>query len=490
MRMESNRRSLKVNMVLNAVKGLMSVLFPLITFPYVSRVLGVENIGKYNFSMSINNYMMLIAGLGISAYGIREGARFREQKDRFPQFASELFSINVLSTLAAYAVLALLLLCVPKFQEYRDLLLIFSLQIAFTTLGTEWIYSVFEDYLYITIRSIAFQLLSLVLLFLFVRDRQDVAAYAAITVISSVGASLINHLKVKKYCRVCLTRHISWRQHLKPILMLFAMSITTTIYINSDTTILGFLCGDYEVGIYAVSTKVYFVVRSLLSSVLVVSIPRLSAILGKGDQQAFADTASDIYRTLITVLLPAMIGMIALRREIVLLISDSSYLAAVTPLTILSVALIFCLGAWFWGQCILVPCQKEGILFRATVTSALLNMVLNFLLIPVWQESAAALTTAISEGVVFVWCAWEGKHIVKLRGIPETAAKTALGCACILGAVWAVRQLALPTMWCTILAVCASVAVYFAVELLVKNPAVSEVARSISSQIRLRAKKK
>ena len=153
-------KSIKVNMILNAIKGLMSIFFPLISFPYVSKVLGVDNIGRYNFANSIISYFVLFAGLGINTYAIREGARLREKENEFRQFANEMFSINILSTIMSYVLFALLLIIVPKFQEYKTLLIILSLQIIFKTIGIEWIYSIYEDYAYITLRSIVFQVIS------------------------------------------------------------------------------------------------------------------------------------------------------------------------------------------------------------------------------------------------------------------------------------------------------------------------------------------
>jgi O-antigen/teichoic acid export membrane protein len=347
---QGKTKSLKLNMVLNAIKGLMSVVFPLISFPYISRVLGVDNIGRYNFANSIISYIILAAGLGISTYAIREGARVRENHLEFEKFANEMFSINIVSTVVAYFILVVLLFAVPKFQEYMTLLIILSLQVIFKTIGIEWIYSIYEDYAYITVRSILFQVISLILLFVMVKNENDINNYAAITVISSVGSNVLNYFHARKYCRVKPTSVIDWKKHLKPIMILFAMSVTVTIYVSSDTTILGFLCDDHTVGIYSVSTKVYSIIKTVLSSVLVVSIPRLSAMLGKKDKAGFDAVSVDIYGTLLTIVAPAIVVLIALRKQIVLLISDAEYSTASSSLAILSVALLFCLGAWFWGQ--------------------------------------------------------------------------------------------------------------------------------------------
>ena len=209
-----------------------------------------------------------------------------------------------------------------------------------------------------------------------VKTEDDVNIYALITVISSGGSGILNYLHAKKYCRVKLTTKVNWKRHMRPILVLFATSVTVTIYTSSVVTILGLLCGDTSVGLYSVSTKVYSLVKTLLSSVLIVSIPRLSALLGSDDRGAFNEMAADIYKTLISLVLPALCGIILLRKEIILILADESYLASVNSLALLSVALFFCLGAWFWGQCILVPFQKENTVFIVTVIGAIVNLSL------------------------------------------------------------------------------------------------------------------
>ena len=145
------QKSLKLNMILNAVKGLLGILFPLITFPYISKVLGVENIGKYNFAYSIINYFVLIAGLGIATYAVREGAYIRGDLQKLQRFSDEIFSLNIVSTVFSYLLLIVVVYITPKMQEYKILLFILSLQIMFKALGVEWIYSIYEDYTYITI---------------------------------------------------------------------------------------------------------------------------------------------------------------------------------------------------------------------------------------------------------------------------------------------------------------------------------------------------
>ena len=469
--MKYESSSLKTNMALNTIRGILKVIFPLITFPYVSRILGVANLGKYNFAASIVSYFILIAGLGINSYAIREGARIRNDKIEISTFANEMFSINLISTIVSYCALFFLILLVKKIRGYETLIVILSLQIIFNTIGVEWVYSIYEDYVYITVRSVIFQLISLFLLFILVRDRNCVNQYAFINVISAVGSSLFNFYHSRHYLNIRVTKHIDWKKHLKPILVLFALSTTVTIYVSSDTTILGFFCGDRTVGIYSVSVKVYSVVKNILASVLVVSIPRLSSILGTGNREEFNRIAFNVYNTLITLAVPVIVGVIILRKDIVWVLSGTEYMASTSSLSILSIALLFCLGAWFWGQCILIPLKKENTLFKITVFSAVINVVLNLLLIPIWQEKAAAFTTVIAEAFSFFLCRKYGRQYVKIPSELIMYVKVAVGCIAV-ALIGYLGQRIDSLVLRVLVTILFSAIVYVIIEILLKNDSV------------------
>ena len=191
------RKSLKINAILNLIKQLCQVLFPLISIPYITRVLQPDNYGKFNYGNSIVSYFILLAGLGISTYSVREGIAYREDPKKFGRFASEIFSINIFSTCISYLVLALVLL-LPSMETYRKLIMIQSIVIVLTTVGTDWVNTIYEDYLYITIRYIIFQIISILLMFACVHKPDDFLNYAAIVVGSSAGANILNFFHVRK----------------------------------------------------------------------------------------------------------------------------------------------------------------------------------------------------------------------------------------------------------------------------------------------------
>lgn len=192
-------KSLKLNSFMNTFKTLMTIIFPLITYPYALRVLGVSNIGKANFANSIVSYFVLIAGLGISRYAIREGARKRDDKNEFSDFAGQMLAISLVSTVLAYVLLGITLLISPNLHPYIKLIMIYSVSIVGTTFGMDWVNSAYEEYVYITLRSILFQFISMILLFCFVKNESDLIWYVWISVISNIGANILNFFYIRKY---------------------------------------------------------------------------------------------------------------------------------------------------------------------------------------------------------------------------------------------------------------------------------------------------
>jgi len=480
---ETKKKSLKLNMILNAIKGIMSIVFPLISFPYVSRILGVEALGKYNFAISVISYFILLSGLGINTYAVREGARYRNDKEKLNKLANQIFSINLISTIISYILLFVLIIIVPKFQEYTTLLIILSLQLIFGTIGIEWLYAIYEDYKYITIRSIIFQIMSMLALFILVKSENDIYIYTSITVFSCVGSNILNYLHSRKYCKVKFTKDFELSKHIKPIMILFAMNVTVSIYVNSDITILGFLENEYAVGIYSISTKIYSIIKKVLLAILSVSIPRLSSFLGKNDKEQFDKVASNIYKTLFTLVLPAMLGIMLLNKEIILIVSNPNYLEATTSLILLGISLIPVFGAYYWSQCILIPLKKDSVVLKATIVSSIVNIALNFILIPIWSLNAAAFTTVIAETIVFIWCRVKAKKLVRLDSMFNLLLKVLVGCLGIVVSVLLVKQFIEDYIVCTIISITVSIIVYAIIEILLKNDVMFSIVEKAKEKI-------
>ena len=400
--MGNNEKSLGKNAILNGLKSVLSVVFPLITYPYVLRVLQVENIGKVDFSNSIVNYFILLAGLGINTYAIREGAAYKNERRKLESFSSEIFTINTFSSILS---IILLLLCVVSFQklyDYRLIIAIQSVTILGNLIGVLWLYQIVEDYEYITIRAIAIHVVALILMFALVQKRDDYLAYAATSVIANTGANIFNFFHARKYAGIRLVHRVNIKRHLKPILIIFASAIASTIYVNSDKTLLGIITNDYHVGLYSAAVNVYTILKICMMAVIQVALPRLSRNIAEGDSAKYRENAEYIFKLFLVLLLPIVTGTFLISEDIVIVVGGYSYAAGATALRILSVSLLFSILATFYTYAVLLPYKQEKTVLFATVTSALVNVVLNLIVLKRFQENGAAMTTVIAEMIMFL----------------------------------------------------------------------------------------
>lgn len=395
--MPKQNKSLGLNAALNSLQSLLNLIFPLITFPYISRTLSVDGVGKYNFANSIISYFILLAGLGISVYAVREGAKLRDNREEFSQFASRIFTINIISTIISYIVLFLVLILSTSLQKYNIAILIFSIQIFFTTLGVDWIYTIFEEYGYITARNIIFKIISAILLFIFVKHRDDYLNYIVISVIASTGSYLLNFFHAKKFCDIKLVFKFDWKSYLTPIFTIFASTVAIKIYLASDVTMLGFLRNEYTVGIYSTATKIYGIVNVMLSAVTTVTIPRLAMLMGQKRMDEYRKLLKQLINMVLIIILPGIMGLFMVSRDVILIIAGEKYLRATLALQITCFAMLGSAMSTIFNQCALMPAKRERRTLVSSSTSALLNIGLNFILIPIFAEKGAAFTTVLAE---------------------------------------------------------------------------------------------
>ena len=395
-------KSLKFNAFLNIVRSILGYIFPLITFPYSSRILQPQGLGKVNFAFSIVSYFTMIGGLGITTYATREAAKRRDDKQSLNQLSREILTINLASTIVAYILLAVTLLFVTKLYEYRPLLIVCSSSILFTTLGMEWLYSANEEYTYITVRSIIFQIISLILLFSIVRKNTDYIQYAIVCISASVGSNILNFFNSRKFISFKGTTRGNLKQHLKPIFILFAYSLAASVFTILDTSMLGFITDDIQVGYYSVSTKLVRLIRDMFPAVFSVFFARIVYYYSHNEIEEFNKLSRKTLLFILCFALPLTAGLCIEAKPLILLFCGEKYLEAIPTIQILSPLILFSGISGFLGGQILISLGKEKLYLITIIIAALIDIVLNFICIPRYGAFGAATATMISEGLILI----------------------------------------------------------------------------------------
>lgn len=402
-------KSIKFNFIMNIILKLSSIIFPLISLPYVTRVLGTVGNGKIAFAVSVISYFSMFAQLGIPTYGIRICARYREDKDKLTKTVQEILVINMISTFLTYAILVGCMLFIPKFQEEPILLIINSLTIILNVLAMEWFYQSIEQYDYITIRNIVFKFLSLIALFLFVKNKEDYILYGALTVISASGSSLLNVIHSKKYLLKKKYSNYNFRQHLKPILNFFLLSVSVSIYTNMDTVMIGFISGDNEVGLYNIATKIKMVLATMVSALGPVLLPRISYYIEKNNLEKVQELIDKSVHIVMIASVSVTLYFIVMATQAIDVLGGEEYYPAISCMQIIMFAIIpLGLGNVASMQ-ILAPFNKEVKTMYSTIIGAVVNLLANLLLINKFGASGAAIATVLAEVIVTiiqVYYAW------------------------------------------------------------------------------------
>ena len=329
-------------------------------------------------------------------------ARVREDRIKLSKTVHELLLLNVITTIFVTIALIVATFIVPGFQQEWLLLFIYSWNMILNVVGMNWLYSAVEQYDYITKRSILFKFLGVILMFLFVHKPDDLYIYAIITVFANVGGNIVNIIYSRKFVEFKWFGDYNCKQHLKPTLAMFSTYLAVNVYSSLDSVMLGFIQNEYQVGIYATAVKIKSVLTTLITSLGTVLLPRMSYYIAQGKWDDFSRLLRKSYCAIIMIAIPMMLYFILVAEPSVLFLSGEAYLDAVTPLKILMPILVITSLSNITGMQILKPTGGEWKFAISVSCGAVVNLILNFILIPQYGAVGAAYGTLFAEITQFV----------------------------------------------------------------------------------------
>jgi len=364
----------------NSILTVSGYVFPLITYPYVSRVLGVDGIGICNFVDGIINYFILFSALGINLVGIREVAKHREDRRKLSECFMSIFSFNVLTTVMMEIILLITVVFVDALQPYRSFLLIGTMKLATNLFLVEWFYKGMENFRFITIRAIIVKLLYVAGVFLFVNSKDDCQTYYLMTTLLFMVNAFINWHVLRRFVSLSF-RRTGIMTYAKPIVSIGCYSLLTSMYTSFNVVYLGFVAGDTEVGYYATATKMYTLVIALFSAFTSVMLPHMSACANKEGTSVFIRSMRRSCTILFRYAIPAAAFLVVFSPEIVHIISGPEYAPAVLPMRVI-MPLILIIG---YEQILviqtLMPMRRDKAVITNSIIGSVLGLTLNFALV-------------------------------------------------------------------------------------------------------------
>lgn len=392
--------SVKFNFIMNFIMAASSIVFPLITFPYVSRVLMAAGNGKVATASAVITYFNMFASLGIPTYGIRACAKVRDDKDKLSQTVQELLIINSVTMFITCVAFVFTVALIPEFSAEKELYVINGIGMVLNMFAITWLYNALEQYAYITTCNLLVKVVSLVLMFLLVRNPDDYIIYGGITVFASCASYVFNFVYATRFISFKKKGPYNFRVHLKPIFRFFAMSAATNVYTNLDVVMLRFMKGDTEVGYYNAAIKVKTILVTLITSLGTVLLPRLSYYVKQNAKEQFYSMIGKAVNFVVIAGVPLTIYFMLYADESILFLAGEGYEGAVMPMVVLMPTVLLIGLSNITGIQVLTPQNMEQKVLNSIIAGAVTDFVLNLVLIPGLASTGAGLATLAAEAVV------------------------------------------------------------------------------------------
>ena len=474
-------QSVKVNYILNLINTGTQMLFPLITFPYVCRVIEADGIGQINFFQSIISYISLFTCLGIPMYAIREIARDRNDVVQMNRTAMEILLLHSMLTLVGYAIVAILCLTVPQIQVNIPLFLILSLTIFFTAIGCEWFYQGIEDFKYITIRGLIIKTVSVVLLFIFVKSKTDLLYYGCYTVFGVLGGNIFNFFRLRKYIHreniIFSELHI--KRHIKPVLKVFSFSVVTSIYLQLNTVLLGFLKNALAVGYFAAATKVMQMLLTMSACLGSVMMPRASHLIAENREDEFNRLIQKSYDFTLAIALPMTIGLIFCAPSLITALCGVKFEHSILPSQIIAPIILMVAISNVFGIQVLFPKGKINVVTLCCGIGAVADLILNLCLIPFFSYIGTSIAYLGAEVATTVSMYFIGRKYIPIIYFKKSHLTYALGCIVMALALYGISLLQLPTLTILLLQGCSGVLAYFIILCIRKDEMLVQILSKI-----------
>jgi len=395
-------QSITKNALYNVLLNITSVVFPLITAPYVSRVLEPDGVGLFNFVNTYAGYFALVALLGIPTYGVREVSKARDDKEALSKMMSQLMSIAAITTLVVTLIYLVTIALIGQLTENYLIFVLAGFVIYLAPFKINWYYQGIEEFGFITFRSLIIKTLSVICLFIFVREKDDLIIYIILNVLGGVLADVWNYTKM---WRSGIRPHFTTKglkPHMSSLLALFASTIAVSIYTVLDTLMLGFVKDYDEVGYYTNAMNISRVILSAVTSLSIVAVPRVSYFMKNKDYNNINVLMNKSFSVVSFLAFPVAIGLLCIAPTFVPLFFGIKFLGAVLPLMILSLLIIAIGLNNLTGVQILIGMGFDKLFLYSVLVGTISNFLLNCALIPIWGAIGASIASVLAELLILI----------------------------------------------------------------------------------------
>ncbi len=378
---------------------LLTLILPLVTSPYLTRVLGKDNLGVFGYIQSITSYFVLFGCIGISLYGQREIAFVKKDPYRRTRTFYELCILRAFTLLFSAAVLYV---AVIRRSEFPLLYGLFAIELVTAAFDVSWFYQGMDNFRLQTIRNYAVKILYVILVFLFVKNENDLQTYMICYVTVNLLGNLSIWLGIKKYLVPVGFHTLTFWRHLGPTVLLFLPQIATSVYTQLDKTMIGLITDYSQVAIYDYSEKIVKLSLTVITSLNLVMLSRVTGMQAQGESKKAINAIRDSFRFSACLAIPIMFGLIAVTPMFVPWFYGDGWEGCIPVMIVLSPIVLFIGLSGVFGVQYLLPAKRMKAYTGSILTGTFSNLALNLLLIPRFQAVGAAISTVIAEFLVLL----------------------------------------------------------------------------------------
>jgi O-antigen/teichoic acid export membrane protein len=389
--------SIRNNIFYNISLSILRLLFPLVTAPYIARVLGVKNVGLVNFATNYVGYFMIFAAFGNNYYGVREIAKYKNNSQRISQVFSEIFMINIISTIIVSIFYFTSIYYIPGLRKDWKIFVLAGASLYLMPISIDWYFQGLEKFKVITYRSFLIKCLSFFGLFIFVRKREDIIPYTLLSVFSIIGTYILNLVYAKRQGLKIIWREIHIKNHIRPLFTFLLLNIAINTFVTFDSLMLGLLSSYEQVGFFTSANKIIFLAVSVFSAINAALIPRIAFYRQNSNNTDINALLQKTFDLNILLIIPLAIGLCLISSRFIPLFLGIEFNGSIVPMQILSFKIIVSMVNTFFISNILLAFGYENKFLIVVFFAALFSFVLNLIFIPRYGAVATALVSITAE---------------------------------------------------------------------------------------------
>lgn len=484
---KKKKKSVAKNYIYNLMFQVLKVILPIITTPYVSRVLGAENIGIYGYTLSISAYFILFGSLGVAMYGQREIAYNQENKKEYSKIFWEIVIFRIITMSISMIIFGIIFVSHGQYDIYYRILL---LEMLGNCLDISWFFQGQEDFKRTVLRNLAVKLISVISIFVFIKTSNDLMKYFWIYVLSILIGNVSLWFYLPKYLDRVKFKKLNIFRHFRPTVSLFIPQIAVDIYTVLDKTMIGAIISNKsEVGYYEQSQKIVKVLLAVITSLGTVMMPRIANTFARGEKEKVTDYMKKSFNLVFLLAFPLILGIIVATKNFVPLFFGEGYDRVIIIMQVISPIILFIGLSSIVGTQYLLPTKRQKEYTISVICGALVNFLMNFILIWKFGAMGAAIGTVIAEFTVTAVQIYFVRKDFNLLKIAKISINYILSSFIMFGCCYLINFVNVGNLVNVILKVLVGIVIYGICLLVLKDKFVNEIVSKCMNKILSRRNK-